>query len=418
MAVLHAIENVPADDALLRAVSDILASNKNQMSEKAAKVLAIHLGADAIPHIIKGLKKVRDHHHDRLCKVLASIDSEAGTKALLEIVRTDMGRTNNKSQGLNALAALVQYERLTPAVARELTIEQLNRTKDSVSTKRLVRILATLGDPEADQHLLTLLKSCPPLKIQAILSGIDSEGGADLLAKVIVHIRKMPTGRRRQSMIETLGINRPDSREFLRDIAAGKGKEAAAALAGFAWQAPHEVRDIAFNAIQSDDPAMRRSALTVLQNINGTEEINAFAGLINDKDPSVRVLAISALSNNRDPYATELLVNAFEEGDDSLRAASAYHIASSGHPRALDVLVDATLSSGENSSSFFYVIEQMATPESKQALKIIKEQAPKDNVNLQADILDSELAKEEQSLFKALGGQHAFDSKVRIYHFD
>jgi hypothetical protein len=130
-------------------------------------------------------------------------------------------------------------------------------------------------------------------------------------------------------MIETLGINRPDSREFLRDIAAGKGKEAAAALAGFAWQAPHEVRDIAFNAIQSDDPAMRRSALTVLQNINGTEEINAFAGLINDKDPSVRVLAISALSNNRDPYATELLVNAFEEGDDSLRAASAYHIASS-----------------------------------------------------------------------------------------
>jgi len=205
-------------------------------------------------------------------------------------------------------------------------------------------------------------------------------------------------------MVKALGLDRPDSREFLREIATGTGEEASAALSSFVRNAPHEVRDIAYNAIQSDDPTMRVSALNVLRSINGTEEINTFADLLKDKNLGIKVQAVEALGSNQDPYAMDLLVNAFEGGDNSIRVPAAYYLAQSGHPRALDLLVEATLSGTKESSSFYYAIEQLNTPESKEALLTIREKASKDDDALREDILNTELEEKERQLNGDLEG--------------
>jgi HEAT repeat protein len=412
-AVLRAMDKAPSDESLLRAVSDVLVQNKNELCLEAAKVLATHLGAEAVPDILLALEKARKHHKEFLCDVLASIDGNASKKALLAIVHKEDGFLRSE-----ALNALVNHDRLHPSVARDLAIEQLSEAKGLGPSTRLVDVLASLDDPEADEHLMRLLKTSKNFDVRSIISAISTRGSAHLLTEVIDQIRMMPKGQRRQNMLSSLDLDRPDSRKFLRGIASGTGQEAAAVLSGFAWRAPHEVRDIAFGAIQSDDANMRMSGLNVLRGINGTEEINAFADLLKDTNAGVKMQAVAALGHSQDPYAMDLMINAFEDGDGTIREASAYHIASSRHPRALDVLVEATLSRGKTSRSFFHAIQQMDTRESKQALELIKEQAPEDNAELQADILNRELEQEASLVNKILGESAGFSSNLRIYHLD
>ena len=86
----------------------------------------------------------------------------------------------------------------------------------------------------------------------------------------------------------------------------------------------------------------------------------------------------------------------FQTGDEAVRVASAYHIAQSGHPRSLNLLVEAALSDRKHGSVFYHAIENLNSPESKQALERIKKLAPADHRELQEDILHSALIAEEQ----------------------
>ncbi len=415
--VLSAMEKAPTNDTLIESVSDVLLRNKNELSVDAGRVLAVHLGSKAVPDIVAALGKLHSHQQSRLCKVLARIDGEVSKRALLDLVHTA-----DENLRINALEALIENDRLRPTLAQDLAIKELNKTKSFGVFRQLLNILAALDEPTSDEHLMTLLASSKntrdhinEFRVREIILAISSKGSAHLLSDVIDYIRQVPAGRSRQDMLSSLHLDRPDSREFLREIASGTGSEAATILARFARQSPHEVRDIAYNAINSDDAAMRLSGMRVLHGINGTEEINALGDLLKDNEPSVKFKAVHALGQNNDSHSMNLLIDAFEGEDESIRGAAAIHIADSGHPRALDVLVKATLSSGPNSRSFFHIIEGMNTPESKQAIQTIKENAPSDNEHLQADILNSELAQEEEDLFKGFHGKPTFLGEIRSY---
>ena len=197
-------------------------------------------------------------------------------------------------------------------------------------------------------------------------------------------------------MIGSLGLDRPENRDVLLEIASGNGEEAASALTRFAWHSPKKVRGRAFDAMKSDNVSLRVSAVRVFRGINGTEEINALADLAKDPEDFVKMRALDALGHNEEPYAKGVLIDAFDTGDSATRVASAYHIAQSGHPRSLNLLVEAALSDRKHGSVFYHAIENLNSPESKQALERIKKLAPADHRELQEDILHSALIAEEQ----------------------
>ena len=390
-SVLNAMAHAPTHEVLTTALSDFIHKSDGETSTKASQILAKHVGEKAIPHILKAIIKFGRNGQSGFCHILGSIDGERATQALLNFVGT-----GKASLQLDALTALVRHDRISSAVARELTIEQLRHTKDSRSTKRLIQILAKQNDAASDSHIMNLLETKPDRQIRSIVSAISKDGGSELVGEVLAHIRTLPAGPRRHTMIASLGLDRPENREFLLEAAAGTGDEAAEILSRYAWYAPNEVRDLAFDATQSDNLQLRVSAVRVLRGINGTKEINALADLTKDPEGFVKIRAMDALAYNEEPYAKEVLIDAFQTGDEAVRVASAYHIAQSGHPRSLNLLVEAALSDRKHGSVFYHAIENLNSPESKQALARIKKLAPADHRELQEDILHSALIAEEQ----------------------
>ena len=398
-AALNAMASAPTAPRVIKALLLALTGRGQRLKTLAAEGLAIHLGPDAVHPLKQALRRVGASEQAGLCHVLAGIDGDASRNSLVEMVRG--GR---ETLQIDALEALVNEQRLSTELARSLALGQLERSRGKIRHNRVVKILASLEDEEANQALILVAKKMPNTRLSSLFKVMGAQGNEGLMLGLVQLTKTEPSPQRRLALIEALGgSSRPEVRVYLRELASGTGEEANKALASFEWEAPHEVQDIAFAATQSEEWSRRVVASSLLGRIDTPEAISELARLLDDAHPRVKLDAMMNLTSSESPEALDAVVDAYARGNDGARDWGASFLASSGHPEALGLLVDAVKhGDDEHIMDAYWAIETIGTPASQAALTDIRETAPADHEELQALLENSRLEEEEQELRQIL----------------
>jgi HEAT repeat protein len=211
----------------------------------------------------------------------------------------------------------------------------------------------------SDDRWLDDLQSRTPKDVENAMAELEQRGTAALpVIRRTLQDAGADTGRRKAALKAT-AILGPRASEAIPDVVAllqqpGYAPEAALALSFMGSAAVRPLRD----AIQADDPAVRREALRSLGKLRERASIDPQIVVpflldgLHDPDPSVRNVAVIYLGIVRDSPAKEVagLIEALKDDAPTVRQAAAVALASYGTDAesAVPALKKATMDPDED----------------------------------------------------------------------